>query len=332
MNALVQRLPAPDTALSSPQHPVMPTPLVETRTGLRLHPGFRAVRDGAIENLIQLFRGDYLLSRLLLEEGRYTTIQTLLALAATQQTEDRATWLTLGRLQACLTGSTLASRNRIEALVAILERYGFIERRKVEEDLRITLLLPTARLWGADALVMEAMALPLTGLGDTVTPGAAMRGLLSRLTQNTADAAASTPPCDPQAPAWSTRDVAAAGAGHRSWHRLLAPRLGAYVALRAGHRPFQELTSRDGGYMALLLLLNEARVLNSRRVSLPYETLSNHTGVSRTHARLLMEQAEGCGFARLHAKGGRDIEVTDLLQDCADAWFADMLDFILTLG
>ncbi|NBN65077.1 hypothetical protein [Pannonibacter tanglangensis] len=306
---------------------------------LRAHPDFPAVRDAAVANLVQLFRGDYLLGRLLLEEGRYITIQTILSLAACQQAEERSSWLTLGRLQTRLAGSELASRNRIEALVAILERYGYLERRKAEEDMRITLLLPTARLWGADAVLMEALAGPVARFGDAVPQGSAHRGLLARARQagqpHTEDAglAAEAAPAafDPQTPAWSSRDLAIAGAGHRSWHRAVAPELDAYFALRARHAELQGIASRDGGYLTLLLLLLEAGHSASAHVSLPFELLSSHTGVSRTHARLLIEQAEACGFIRLHARGGRDIEVCDRLHEAMDTWFADLMAFILAV-
>lgn len=331
MNALAQRLPAAGLDAGRIQLRAAPVDLAAFAAHVRGDPGFPVMRDAVIQNVVQLFRGDYLLSRLMLEEGRYVTIQMLLTLAATQQAEERSTWLTLGRLQQSLAGSELASRNRIEALVAVLERYGFVERRKAEEDLRLTLLLPTARLWGADALFVEAMVQPLARLADTPPTGAAARELLSRLSLNSATQTGGAPTCDPQAPAWSTRDVAAAGAGHRNWHRLFAPRLTDYLALRGTHASIQQLATRDGGYMALLLLLDEARARGSARISLPYETLSNHTGISRTHARLLTEQAEACGFLRLHAKGGREVEVTEQFRDAADAWFASLAAFHLSL-
>ncbi|MEH0070200.1 hypothetical protein V6L77_07465 [Pannonibacter sp. Pt2-lr] len=119
------------------------------------------VRDAVVQNLVSLFRGDYLLARLMLEEGRFMVFQAILCLSAAQNPEDRDSWLTLGRLQARLSSSGLTSRNRIEALVAIFERYGFIERRKAEEDLRISILIPTARMWSADALFTEMHLSPL---------------------------------------------------------------------------------------------------------------------------------------------------------------------------
>lgn len=301
-----------------------------SRGHILAHPAFAEARNAVISNLIQLFRGDYLLGRLLLEEGRYITIQTLLHLAACQQAEERATWLTLGRLQTRLSGSELASRNRIEALVAILERYGFLERRKAEEDMRVTLLTPTARLWGSDAILVEALAQPLTAFRDLQEPGNGLRHVLCRSRIGTAEAG--TAGFDPQAPAWSSRDLASAGAGHRTWHRALAPHLDAFFALRAAHPEIQSLAARDGGYLTFLLLLAEANQAPDNRICLPFETLSNHTGVSRTHARLLMEQAEACGFVRLKAKGGREIEPLPALQQSADIWFADHMAFVLGLG
>ncbi len=286
-------------------------------------PGFADARRLATAKLVELFSGDYLMNRLMLEEGRYTTIQTLLSLAACQQAEERQTWLTLGRLQARLAGSEFASRNRIEALVAILERYGFVERRKAEDDLRVTLITPTAKLWGADALHVEAFTGAFRPVSGAKRAGAAATAAAE------GGAAFPEPSFDPQAPAWTNRDLAAAGSGHRSWHRLLSPRLDGLFALRARHAAFQDLASRDGGYLVLLLALEQADRTGSARLSLPYETVSSHTGVSRTHARQLVEQAEANGFLKLLSKGGREVEATETLQQAADAWFADHMIFLL---
>lgn len=281
--------------------------------------GFAEARRLATVRLVQLFSGDYLLNRLMLEEGRYTTIQAMLALAACQQAEERCTWLTLGRLQARLSGSPFASRNRIEALVAILERYGFVERRKAEDDLRVTLITPTARLWGADALLVRAFTGPFLSLFRD------KHGCVFSETRIEEGEG----PVDPQAPAWSSRDLASAGQGHRAWHRSLAPHLDGLFRLRSLHPAFQDLASRDGGYLVLLLALEQCDRTGSNRMSMPYETVSNNTGVSRTHARQLVEQAEAHGFLRLHAKGGREMEVTETLQQAADAWFADHMIYLL---
>lgn len=342
MNALVQRTDRLDTtaqpakaagrciATGSTARPDRTTIMAS----LLSHPAFSDARKAIISNLTLLFRGDYLLSRLLLEEGRYLTIQTLLHLAAGQQAEERATWLTLGRLQSRLAGSELASRNRIEALVAILERYSFLERRKAEEDLRVTLLLPTPRLWGSDAVLAEAMAQPLAMFRDLRDPGPALCSLMARNRISGSAFAGphdTGPGFDPQAPAWSNRDLATAGAGHRAWHRALSPHIDTYFALRAAHPQVQGLAARDGGYLTFLLLLGEVEQTGSARLCLPFETLSSHTGVSRTHARLLMELAEASGLIKLHARGGRDIEVLPALHQAADAWFADHMAFFLTL-
>lgn len=289
---------------------------------LMKRPGFGAARRAAVSRLTQLFAGDYLLSRLLLEEGRYITIQALLSLAACQQAEERQTWLTLGRLQTRLAGSEFASRNRIEALVAILERYGFVERRKAEDDLRVTLITPTAKLWGADALYLDAFAGPFRRLTG------AEGGALPEAAAGTGEAA----DFDPQAPAWTSRDLSAAGSGHRTWHRILAPHLDRLFLMRAAHLPFQHIVARDGGYLVLLLALEQADRTGSTRLSLPYETVSSNAGVSRTHARQLVEQAEAEGFLRLLSRGGREVEATEALLDAADFWFADHALFLSDLS
>ncbi|SUB02432.1 Uncharacterised protein [Pannonibacter phragmitetus] len=291
------------------------------------------VRDAVVQNLVSLFRGDYLLARLMLEEGRFMVFQAILCLSAAQNPEDRDSWLTLGRLQARLSSSGMTSRNRIEALVAIFERYGFIERRKAEEDLRISILMPTARMWSADALFTGMHLSPLCLQPDQGDQSAAASQLLARLshTGETGSGANGSlhQHADPMAPAWSERSIAPATAGHRNWRRGFAPLLQDYFSMRMQHRSVSALAERDGGYLTLLMLLHEAAQTGSSRIQMGYEAISEHAGISRTHARLLMEQAETLGLVQLHARGGRDIEVRQSAWDAMDSWLTGNFAYLL---
>ncbi|MEH0070201.1 hypothetical protein V6L77_07470 [Pannonibacter sp. Pt2-lr] len=60
-----------------------------------------------------------------------------------------------------------------------------------------------------------------------------------------------------------------------------------------------------------------------------YEAISEHAGISRTHARLLMEQAETLGLVQLHARGGRDIEVLQNAWDAMDSWMTGNFAYLL---
>lgn len=291
-----------------------------------------AVRDNIIRNLVSLFRGDYLLGRLMLEEGRFMVFQAILCLSAAQNPAERESWLTLGKLQARLSTSGLTSRNRIEALVAIFERYGFIERRKAEEDLRISILIPTARMWSADALFTEMHLAPLC---DEQNAGQYANGaaqLLARLRHVPEPANGLHQHADPMAPAWTERSIAQATAGHRNWRKGFARLLPDFFGMRMQHRSISALAERDGGYLTLLMLLHEAAKSGSNRIQMGYETISEHAGISRTHARLLMEQAEALELVKLHARGGRDIEVRQQSWDAMDGWLAGNLAYLLATG
>lgn len=305
MNALVQRSQIDactaeiktvnDAACGTRQRPIQ-------AWALKRHPAFSQIRDMMIGNMVGMFRGDYLLGRLLLEEGRFTIFQTILCLGASQVAEDRNTWLTLGRLQTCLAASKLNSRNRIEALVAIFERYGFLERRKAEEDLRVTVLVPTARMWASDAALMEAQTSPLFLAASQRKTGAfsSLRG--SR-------------------PGFGS-------SGQRGWRKSFANHLPAFLDMRAKHESVMQLAARDGGYLLFLMLLQEGLTSGKDCIALPYESISDHAGVSRTHARLLMEQAQESGFIRLLARGGREVEILPHAWQAADSWFADNMAFL----
>lgn len=295
---------------------------------LKRHPAFEKARNRVIANLVQLFRGDYLLSRLLLEEGRFTTFQAILCLGANQNAEERETWLTLGRLQTHLALSGLASRNRIEALVAIFERYGFLERRKIDGDLRISLLVPSTRMWSSDAAFLEAQIAPFALLENL--PGSGSNKVAVGAPLGSGFAVHPTPIAfDPAAPAWSGRSLGPVSAGHRSWRKSFAAHLPAFLGMRACHEAVMALAARDGGYLVFLLLLQEGLSSGSAWISMPYETISESIGVSRTHARLLIEQAESLGLITLHARGGREIELCAALWHAADEWFADNIAFLM---
>ena len=289
------------------------------------------VRDAVVQNLVSLFRGDYLLARLMLEEGRFMVFQAILCLSAAQNPEDRDSWLTLGRLQARLSSSGLTSRNRIEALVAIFERYGFIERRKAEEDLRISILMPTARMWSADALFTEMHLSPLCRAHGQEETSAGASQLLARLSHGGEANGSQHQHADPMAPAWSERNIAPATAGHRNWRRSFAPLLQDYFGMRMQHRSISALAERDGGYLTFLMLLHEAAQTGSSRIQMGYESISEHAGISRTHARLLMEQAETLGLVQLHARGGRDIEVRQSAWDAMDSWLTGNFAYLLAI-
>jgi len=301
------------------------------RAALETHAAFRQVRDATVARLVALFQGDYLLNRLLLEEGRFIAFQYLLSHGARQTMDDRDSWLTLGRLQAILSSARIMSRNRVEALVGTFERYAFIEKRRVEDDLRISLLMPANRMWMADAGFLKAQLEPLLGFDDGGLTGLAPGWIAERVAAlvGTEGETRRGESRDPLAPPWSTRTLGLEKAAHRNWRRAQALRLERCIALRAGHAAMVDFTGRDGGYLTLLLLLDEATRSGARRVSLPFDTVSGLTGVSRTHARLTIEAAEAAGFVRLHARGGRDIEILDHLWTVFDAWIADDMLFLL---
>jgi hypothetical protein len=299
------------------------------RAAVEMHPAFPRVRNATIARLVALFQGDYLLNRLLLEEGRFISFQYLLSYGAGQTTDNRESWLTLGRLQSLLSFSRIVSRNRIESLVGMFERYAFIEKRRVEDDLRISLLVPASRMWMADAGFLKAQIEPLvhfddTGAGDGLPglPPGWIAERVSSLVGSEGDARRDESR-DPLAPPWATRTLGLERAAHRNWRKAQAPHLEHRVAERARHRQMVDFTGRDGGYLTLLLLLDEVIRAGTERISLPFDAISGSTGVSRTHARLTIEEAEGAGFVRLHARGGRDIEIQPHLWAVFDAWIAD---------
>lgn len=308
-------------------------PAVEPAALVARHPGFPAARDQMIANLLQLFRGNYLAGRLLLEEGRLALFQAILCGGATVRSEDRESWLTLGRLQERFSDYEFASRNRIEAIVSVLERYGFVEKQRMEEDLRVSVLMPTVRMWDADGRMMAVQIMPLeliaSALGESVE--ARLRPLLRgfRRTNPAIEAYPDLVSSQDGIFAPSARIADVEPRLHRQWRVRFGRHLPAFGLMRLEHSKLMKLISKDSGYFLLLHLVHEANRTGRQELSLPYDVLAACTGVSRTHARLLVELAAELGLITLLAKGGRKICLEPEIHVLMDRWVAANLAFLM---
>jgi hypothetical protein len=258
-------------------------------------PQFAAARDEVIGGKLSLYEGSHLFNRLILEEGRLLCHLAALSLHAAQDMAKPATWLTLGRLQREVTELGVASRNRVEAQVSCLRRYGFLTQQPHASDRRVRLLVPNEALLARDA---NALGVLLNGL--------ALFGL-------------SPPAGQPGAP-----DAAL----HRALRRATLPRLPAFSWLIRRHLPLTPFFAHDCGYMILLLLLRGARENGDGRIATGYQWLAMQAGVSRTHVRRLLEAVRSAGLLTMEARGGHDIRLAPAMWQAADRWFADQFAFM----
>lgn len=81
--------------------------------------------------------------------------------------------------------------------------------------------------------------------------------------------------------------------------------------------------NRDSGYLVLLLLLQSATGPDQLEATLKYDYAAQIGSVSRTHVRMMVEDAERLGLLRVLESGGRRIHLTPTLWQLADRWFLD---------
>lgn len=258
-------------------------------------PGFAQARDRLIAGKLALYEGNHLFNRLILEEGRFICYLAALSLHASQDLTQPSTWLTLGRLQREVTELGVASRNRVEAQVSCLRKYGFLTQQPHASDRRVRLLVPNAALLARDAGILGHLLNGLSEFGLSPTEGG------------------EGPP---------------SAELHRALRRATLPYLPGLSSLIRRHLPLAPFFAHDCGYMILLLLLRGDRERRDDTIVTGYQRLATQTGVSRTHVRRIVEAARDAGLVTTEARGGHDISLTPLMWHAADRWFADQ--FALT--
>jgi hypothetical protein len=63
------------------------------------------------------------------------------------------------------------------------------------------------------------------------------------------------------------------------------------------------------GHVVSASLIQAAMAANERHAAVPYGDLGRRFGVSRTHVRKIVEEAEDAGLVRLHGRGGHSVEI-----------------------
>lgn len=258
-------------------------------------PEFAAARDRLIAGKLALYEGNHLFNRLILEEGRFLCYLAVLSLHAGQDIAQSSTWLTLGRLQREVTELGIASRNRVEAQVSYLRKYGFLTQQAHASDRRVRLLVPSNALLARDAKVLGLLLNGLSSFGLSPIEG---------------------------------REGSPDAQLHKGMRRATLAHLPGISRLIRRHLPLASFFAHDCGYMIMLLLLRNAQEHDGAIVTSGYQRLATQTGVSRTHVRRIVEAARDAGLVETDARGGHDIKLLPSMWHAADRWFADQ--FALT--
>jgi DNA-binding MarR family transcriptional regulator len=257
------------------------------------HPRFALARDAHIKAILALYQQKPSLSRLLIEAAHTVLFNVIICLHACYDAADRATWPTLGLVAESMARHRLGSASRVQDLVSRLIRTGYLEQRAAPQDGRVRILTPTKKLITQDQDFLIAHYLPLAVLFPN--PGYApilKRDLAFQMTQ-----------------------------------RLVSASVFLHGEQVLSRNPIvMQFLNRNGGVMILIKLI---QMIGGRADAAPvevsYSDLGIRFGVSRTHVRKLLHEAERQSLVRLTKAGGQFVQVMPALVQAFDRFTADSM-------
>ncbi len=245
------------------------------------HPRFPAARKAYVDAVLAVYENRPWVNRLMYDAGRMMIFMVLICLYARYDPADRASWPTVGRLKDALKPFGVASPRQIDLVLARLEAVGLIAFRVADADQRVRLLEPSETMLGHDRDWLAAHYAPLA----LMFPQEAYDLPLARDKRfQLAQRAAAV-------------EIFGRTARNLSENRGMALFLG-----------------RDSAGMILLKLFQALDGLRGEgRVNLSYADTAARFGVSRTHVRTLLSDAENQGLLCVFGRGGAEIEIMPIL-------------------
>jgi hypothetical protein len=254
------------------------------------HPRFAAARAAYVEALLNLYEGNTFLNRLLIEVGRQVTFNMIVQLHCRHDETDPATWPTMRLLKQELKPFGLSER-RIDDLVTRLAHFGLLELRQSKRDRRVRILTPTPAMMSLDHDWLAAHYLPLHIMFPEPGYGPVIQ-----------------------------RDDA-----FQRRHRVVALGFsGRGMEIMAGNPAMMLFLSRDAGTLILVKLVQMASTARDAE-GLSYTDIGARFGVSRTHVRTLLRDAERNGDANLSGRGGKFVELKPSILHAFDRFVADSM-------
>jgi DNA-binding MarR family transcriptional regulator len=262
------------------------------------HPRFPLARDELLRAMLALYEYDPQLNRLLLEAGRNVLFVVIMCLHARYDQADRSTWPTLSLVTRSTAAQGVASERRIYDLVSQFIKAGFIELRSSARDRRIRIVTPTAKMVTQDQEWLVSHYLPL----QVIFP-------------------------EPGYPRIMGRDPA-----FQLAQRLVASSFFALSArIMADHPLVMRFMRHEAGVMVLIKLLQRARAeslatgdADGGRApdEMSYSDIGARFGVSRTHVRKVLQEAEREGLLRLTKNGSPFVHLSPELVEAFDRFLA----------
>lgn len=269
-------------------------PAFRAAADILAHPRFPVARDEFVDAILALYENKPFLNRLLLEASRTVLVVVIMCL---HDEADRATWPTLRLVADSMVEHGLASASRVQDLVSRLIKVGYLKQRAAPRDRRVHILTPTAKMIAQDQDFLVSHHLPLQILFPD--PGYAF--IMKR------------------DPAFQLRQ------------RLVSRDLfGLGAAILAGNPAIMLFQGRDAGVMILIKMIQmaeeqEKRLGGTEPLKVSFSDLGDRFGVSRTHVRNLLVEAEQMELVRLTTAGGRFVELLPAVRQAFDRFVADAM-------
>jgi DNA-binding MarR family transcriptional regulator len=257
------------------------------------HPRFPHARDEYVKAILALYEHKPFLNRLLLEAGRTVLGVVIMCLYARYDEADRATWPTLRLVADSMAEHHLASASRVQDLVSRLVKTGYLEQLAAPKDRRVRIITPTAKMIAQDQDFLVSHHLPLQILFPQ--PGYA--------------------PIMTRDPAFQLRQ------------RLVSRDLFARGAqILASHPLIMLFMTRDAGIMILIKMIEMTWPgSGAEPLEVSYSDLGRRFGVSRTHVRELLVEAEEMSLVRLSKGRKQLVEMTPQLLQAFDRYLAEAI-------
>ena len=254
------------------------------------HPRFPIARDEFVKAILDLYEHKPVLNRLLLEASRTVLVVVIMCLHARYDEAERATWPTLRLVADSMAEHRLASASRVQDLVSRLVRAGYLERRPAPMDRRVHILTPTEKMIAQDQDFLVSHYLPL----DIMFPDPGYARIMTR------------DPVFQLKQRLVSRDLFALGA-----------------QILAGNPIMMLFQGRDAGVMILIKMIQMAGGQGGGGpLKVSYSDLGHRFGVSRTHVRNLLSEAEEMELVRLTKGSGQFVELMPPLLQAFDSLVA----------
>jgi hypothetical protein len=257
------------------------------------HVLFATARVAFVNAVLALYEDDPFLTRLLSEAGRHVIFSVIMCFYARYNEADRSTWPTMSRLKQAMVQFGLSSSRRVEALAGRLVHSGFLNMVPSKQDGRVRILTPTQRMLRHDRDWLAAHYLPL----QTMFPDPGYAPIVE----------------GDQSVQFAQRVVSMDFFGQGA--HILSSNPGIMLFL-----------GRDAGVMILIKLIQLAHVAGHDAVEgVSYNDIGERFGVSRTHVRDVLLDAERAGFVCLAGRGGHLVQLTPAVMQVFDRFLADSM-------